>query len=73
MVEIQAIAVELCDCRGANNHTFQVLELEDVQCKQKGLAEGRYEAVVRWRGEFYKVDLGSRACAGELSYGFAIR
>jgi hypothetical protein len=39
MFEIQAIAVEFCNRGGANDHTFGILEFEDVEGEKEGLAE----------------------------------
>jgi len=69
MLEIEAIAKELPDAAGGDDHAGRVRELEDVEGEEEGLAEGGYEAVVRWGGERQEVDAWGRGCADERATG----
>lgn len=66
VAEVEAVAVELLDGAGGDDHAGLVAaELEEVEAGDEGPAEGRGYAVVRGGGPAEQVDLGLGLGAGD--------
>ena len=69
MLEIQAIAIKLGNATRRRNHTGRISKLDNIQCVQEGLEDGRCETVVGLHVEGEEVELGGRLGAGQGAAG----